>query len=237
MPRRPMTPEDIRAIVVVEELDVSADGRTAVIVRRSIKGNRYLGHLFAIDLGSGRAIPTPRRLTRGVVRDTKPRVCPDGRTIAFIRTDPADDESVAAIAIVDLERPDRVQLARVGQHGAVGEIAWSPDGRRLAFTAEVDPPRFITGGTRPISRRGPAKGRDVDAPVARHITRTDWRWDEEGHRDRWSHLFVLDSIAGRPRQVTRGDWGVADIAWHPDGHTIARSTPAADDLGGRRARV
>ena len=97
MPRRPMTPEDIRAIVVVEELDVSADGRTAVIVRRSIKGNRYLGHLFAIDLGSGRAIPTPRRLTRGVVRDTKPRVCPDGRTIAFIRTDPADDESVAAI--------------------------------------------------------------------------------------------------------------------------------------------
>ena len=44
--RRPMTPEDIRRIVVVEELDISADGRTAIVVRRSIRGNRYLGHLL-----------------------------------------------------------------------------------------------------------------------------------------------------------------------------------------------
>ncbi len=224
MPRRPMTPEDIRAIVVVEELDLSVDGRTAVVVRRSIRGNRYLGHVFGIDLGSGRAVPAPRQLTRGTVRDTKPRICPDGRTMAFIRTDPADEDSVAAIAMLDLERPERVRMVRVGQHGAVGEIAWSPDGCRLAFTAEVDPPRFISGRTRPISRRGPAKGADAEVPIARHIIRADWRWDEEGHRDRWSHLFILDTVGGRPRQVTRGDWGVADITWHPDGRTIAFSS-------------
>ena len=23
-----------------------------------------------------------------------------------------------------------------------------------------------------------------------------------------------------PRQVTSGDWGVSDIAWHPDGRTV-----------------
>ncbi|MFL5685558.1 MAG: S9 family peptidase, partial [Chloroflexota bacterium] len=78
--------------------------------------------------------------------------------------------------------------------------------------------------TRPISRRGPAKGANAEAPLARHITRTDWRWDEEGHRDRWSHVFVLDTVRGRPRQVTRGDWGVSDIAWHPDGRTLTFSS-------------
>ena len=226
-----MTPDDIRAIVVAEELDLSVDGRTAVVVRRSIKGNRYLGHLFAIDLASGRGVPTARQLTRGTIRDTKPRICPDGTTIAFIRTDPADDDSVAAIGLLDLRRPERVRMARLGAHGAVAEIAWSPDGRRLAFTADVDPPRFIAGRTRPVSRRGTAKGADAETPLARRITRSDWRWDEEGHRDRWAHLFILDTPGGRPRQVTHGDWGVADIVWHPDDHTIAFSSdrgPEAD---------
>jgi dipeptidyl aminopeptidase/acylaminoacyl peptidase len=220
--RRPMTPEDIRRIVVVEELDLSVDRRTAVVVRRSIRGNRYIGHLFAIDLGSKRAIPAPRQLTRGTVRDTRPRLCPDGHTLAFVRTDPTDDDSVAAIMMLDLQRTTSPWASKIGRHGAVGEIAWSPDGRRLAFTAEVDPPRFIAGKTRPISRRGKA-GAD-EAPVARHITRTDWRWDEQGHRDRWSHLFVIDSAGARPRQVTYGDWGVSDIAWRPDCRTIAFTT-------------
>lgn len=217
--RRPMTPQDIRRIVVVEELDLSADGRTAVVVRRSIQGNRYVGHLFAVDLGSKRASPAPRQLTRGTIRDTRPRLCPDGHTLAFLRTDPTDDDSVAAIMLQDLRRAGGARPAKIGRHGAVGDLAWSPDGRRLAFTAEVDPPRFITSKTRPIWRR--RKSASDDAPVARRITRTDWRWDEQGHRDRWSHLFVIDAARARPRQVTSGDWGVSDIAWHPDSRTIA----------------
>ena len=104
-------------------------------------------------------------------------------------------------------------------------MAWSPDGR-LAYTAEVDPPRFLVGPVPPIGRRpkgskAKTAAAETPAPRARRIARTDWRWDGEGHRDRWSHLFILDKPGARPRQVTRGDWGVSDIAWHPDGRTIA----------------
>jgi dipeptidyl aminopeptidase/acylaminoacyl peptidase len=224
--RRPMTPEDIRRIVVVEELDLSTDGRLAVVVRRSIKGDRYHGHLFAIDLDRGN-VRRPRRLTRGAVRDTWPRLCSDGRTLAFVRTDPGDEDALARIGLLDLARPGTpVRLAGRGDHGAVTEVAWSPDGRRLAFTAVVDPPRFIVGPTTPAGRRSPRANAkraaaETPAPRARHITRADWRWDGEGHRDRWWHLFVVDWGDGRPRQVTSGDWGVSDIAWHPDGRSIA----------------
>jgi dipeptidyl aminopeptidase/acylaminoacyl peptidase len=143
-----MTPDDIRAIVVVEELDLSVDvGPPSSSVGRS-RATAISATCCAIDLASRRAVPTPRQLTRGTIRDTKPRICPDGTTVAFIRTDPDDDDSVAAIGLLDLRRPERVRMARLGAHGGVAEIAWSPDGRRLAFTAEVDPPRFIAGRTR-----------------------------------------------------------------------------------------
>ncbi len=219
MATRPMTASDIRHQVVVEELDLSPDASTAVVVRRVIRGIRYHGHLLAIPLDAGRAIARPRVLTSGAVRDTKPQVSPDGRSIAFVRSWPGDDDRRATLHVLPLTggKPRRIKASR---HGGVGEIAWSPDGTRIAFTAEVDPPRWIVG---PIGARVDTKSDDT--PRARHITRTDWRWDEEGHVDRWSHLWVVDVAGGAaPRQVTRGDWGVADIAWHPDGRTVVFSS-------------
>ncbi len=222
-----MTPADIRRQVVVEELDLSADGRLAVVARRSVRGNRYVTHLYAIPLDQGR-IATPRRLTSGLVRDRTPRLSPDGRHLAFVRNDRMDDDAIASIVILDLQTGRHRVLAGRG-HGSVAEVAWSPDGRRLAFTAEVDPPRFLVGRIPPVdTRRRRRLGRAASAaavhepsPLARRITRTDWRWDDSGHLDRWSHLFVVDPRVGaRPHQLTAGDWGVADICWAHDGRTV-----------------
>ena len=200
----------VRAQVVFEEHDLAPDGAFAVVVRRLVDGNGYVSHLWLVPLGS-RGVTPPRRLTAGRVRDSRPRISPDGRRVAFRRRLPDDPKSVSALRVLELDRARAWPLSR--PHHSVEEAEWSPDGTRLAFTAEVDPPRFLVG---PPSRGGDA------SPVARVIRRLDWRHDGSGFLDRWAHLFVIDAQPGAAaRQLTAGDFGVAGIAWHPDGASIA----------------
>ncbi len=230
---RPLRPSDIRRQVVVEELDLSPDGRLAIVAARSSRRigreDKYVAHLYAIAL-DGRDIPKPRRLTDGVVRDGSPRVSPDGRTIAFLRSDPTDDDTPTTLLTMSIGGGS-IRRHRGRGFGGVSEVAWSPDGTRLAFVASVDPPRFAVGPFDPVDQdvrsskqRKDRKAVETPSPTARHIIRTDWRWDELGHLDHWSHLFVVDVTTrglGEARQVTGGDWGVSHITWHPDGRTIA----------------
>ena len=229
-----MTPADIRRQVVLDEHDISADGRVAIVARRIIRRDRYRTHLLAVPMDLRQAparrsaIAKPQPLTSGAVRDGWPRISPDATSVAFIRSLPDDADAPSRLCIMPLAG-GRIRHVRSTGFGSVGEVAWSPDGGRLAFTAEVDPPRFLVGPVPPVGRRGRRSTRD-DSPVARRITRTDWRWDGTGHQDRWSHLFVVDAQPGaRPRQVTAGDWGVADIAWSPDRSTVAFTTARGAD--------
>lgn len=227
MGRRTDPESVIRAQVVLDEHDLSPDGRFAVVVRRFVVADRYRSHLWLVPL-SGRGVSKPIQLTSGPVRDTGPRIAPDGSAVAFRRSpaaapgrrhrgsaeDPQDE--IARLRVLPLT-PDNTPAGaawavRTPRGRSVGEVAWSPTGGRLALTIEVDPPRFLVG---------PAPTGD-DAPLARRITRVDWQWDEEGALDRWSHLHVVEARRGAtPRQVTRGDWGVSKVAWSPDDRTVA----------------
>ncbi len=213
-----MIPEIIRRQVVLEEHDISRDGRVAVVVRRFVDGrrNRYLSHLWLVPLerGAGR----PRQLTHGPVRDTLPRLSPDGRSVAFRRRRRDVKDHVRRLMLLPLGdtavdkgggslEPETVS----GESDYVTDHAWSPDGRRLAYAAEAGPARFLIG-----------RPREGEEPLGRRVRRIDWRYDEEDHLDYWEHLFVVRARAGsRPRRLTRGDFGVAEIAWHPDGRSIA----------------
>ena len=237
--RRPMIPEIIRRQVVLEEMDVAADGRFAIVARRFVDGqDRYASHLWFVPLVRG--LGRTRALTAGAVHDSRPRISADGSRVAFRRRRLETKDAVATLEILDLVL-ERAPAAPAGpwtvaapEHG-VNELAWSPAGDRLAYTAEAGPDRSLI----PEPRRGagsrahPAAAGDGDrAPLGRRITRADWRWDEVGHLDRWEHLFtVATRPKARPRRLTRGDWGVQHVAWDPDGRSLvfaADRTESAD---------
>lgn len=215
----------IRAQVVLDEHDHSPDGRFAIVVRRSVVADRYRSHLWLVPL-TGRG--SPIQLTSGPVRDTGPRISPDGSAVAFLRS-PApvpgrrnrgtpDDrqDQVSRLRVLPLAADGAPAGAawavRTPRERSVGEVVWAPDGTRLAITLEVDPPRFLVG----------PEPKGDDAPTARRITRLDWQWDEAGPLDRWSHVHVVDARReARPRQLTGGDWGASRLAWSPDGGSIA----------------
>ena len=209
---RPPTPDIIRHQVVLEEHDVAPDGSFAIVTRRFVAGNAYASNLWWVPVPDGGTGPgragrgRPRQLTRGHARDMHPAVSPDGKRVAFTRREPGSDEPALMVLDLDGGESDRRTTGL-----PVGEIAWSRDGRWIAFTAEVDPQRLIVG---PVSA-----GQE---PLARHVRRLDWRYDEAGYLDRRSQLHVVSATgAGRPRRLTAVASGASGIAWRPDGRAIA----------------
>ena len=154
---------------------------------------------------------TPRQLTSGTVRDMEPRISPDGTRVAFTRCTPAIDRK--AVVVLDVRGGELITPA-TGELSA-RDVAWSPDGRQIAFRARTDPQRFIVG---PV----PGPTADATEPRARRVTVLDYRWDETGYIDRRRQLFVVDAVEGAvPRALTSLACGVDAFAWRPDGGAIA----------------
>jgi Tol biopolymer transport system component len=175
----------VRSQAVIEAFRLAPDGESVVYVRRIVERDRYRSHLWQLGWSGGR----PHQLTRGAVRDGAPAISPDGRLVAFIRA-PADrDEAVAQAWILPLAGGEPWQVT--SQKHGVTSVHWSPDGRRLALVAEGGNDRFAVG-----------RERQGKAPMARRITRLDYRNDEAGNLGRRSHLWMVAASPGaRPSRT------------------------------------
>jgi dipeptidyl aminopeptidase/acylaminoacyl peptidase len=204
----------LRRQVVLEEHAPRPAGRGAVVVVRFVHAETYRSHLHLVDGGPSRAaVP----LTAGAVRDTSPRISPDGRQFAFLRAFPEEPDRPTAVMVGALDSGEPWVLW-APEHG-VTELAWSPDGCRLACVAAGEAARSIIGPE--------TKGRVV---TARRITRADWRWDGVGHRDRWDQVWLVVTRRGaRSRQLTHAEADVKGIAWAPDGRSIAYAADPRPD--------
>src|SRR6188472_876254 len=203
----------VRAQVALESFPLHPDGSSILYVLRRVRGDDYVSHLWTRPWRGGRA----RQLTRGRVRDTSPAIAPDGERVAFIRTPVGPDDAVAQVWLLPLDGGEPYQVTSL-EHG-VGSVHWSPNGDRLLLVAQAGDHRFIVGEER--------KGR---APLARRMTRLDFRDDDSGHVVRRSHLWVVAPRAGAaPRQLTSGDFDVLSPTWLPGGRRIAFAADRGPD--------
>jgi dipeptidyl aminopeptidase/acylaminoacyl peptidase len=198
----PFDPDDTYRVRSAGDLQLSPDGMRIVFVERSVDrpANRSRSQLWVVGVPDGAL----KRLTPATADDTLPHWSPDGTAVASLST----DGGKPAVMVTRLDGTRQViahyqsssdPLAYLG----VGEqIAWSPDGKRLAYLS-ADP------GPEPAG----------DDPYV--ITRLAYKsWTGINDNRRW-HIWVATVADKHAIQVTKGDRQEHSISWSPDGTEIA----------------
>ena len=206
----PIAPDMIYELVAVSEPSLSPDGSRLAFVRSQVDRETMesRSQIMMMSPLGGDAVPFT-----GGRRDSGPRFGPDGRTLAFLRS---DDAGTRHLWLIPVSGGEAQQLTTSA--GGVQGFAWSPDSRHLVFVSDVDPDR-------PPEGHDPAKD-----PRVRVVRRIRYRADTVGWRgDAFRHLFIVDTQTGETRQLTDGEGDDSSPRWSPDGSSIAFFSDRARD--------
>jgi dipeptidyl aminopeptidase/acylaminoacyl peptidase len=205
--RRRLAAEDLYRLETPTEVSLSPDGQSVLYgvqrVDRS-KEKKYT-NLWRVPFEGG----APQPFTTGDHSDTQARWSPDGCRVVF-QSNRGDDKQ-PQLYVIDVDGGEARRLT--DWQGEFGSCEWSPDGGRLLVA-------FRARDAEEIERdRDPA--RKELGVVARHITRTHYRYDGRGllPQERW-HLWTVEVTSGRTRQLTKGEHDETGAVWTPDGRQI-----------------
>jgi len=221
----PFSVHDMVAMERVGDPLPSPDGRWVVFTRRAWDeaANKNTTSLWLVSADGS----TVRRVTSArQMADTSPAWSPDSRSIAFI-SNRGGSSQIWAIAL------DGGEAAQVSSLPVdLDNLRWSPDGSRIAFSAEVYPDcgdLACTAKRDEDRSSSPVKARTFTKLMIRH-------WDTwfDGKRN---HIFTLGlkpgaipAVTGEPVDLlkgldvdapTRPFGGTDEFAWSPDGKEIA----------------
>lgn len=194
---RPMTVEDVLRMKSLSQLAVSPDGRWVayVVTERDMEEDRQETNVWVVPTAGGP--DDARQVTFRPGADDSPLWHPTGGWLAFA-SDREGDRQVYGI------RPDGGEAWRVSAHEtAVGGYRFSPDGRRLGFTA--NPPATEAD-------------RELEALRGRPMV-----WDSV-YTDEWSHLYVAEleeDVAGPAARWSPDGLHVQTFVWSPDSRAVA----------------
>ena len=182
--------------------------------------------LMRRPVGEPRVVP----FTSFSGQKARPSFAPDGNQIAFFWEGPTGREPGIYVKLIDSDTPLRVHTldgssqrgggGPTGSSGLVG-LAWSPDGRSLAFNR-----RGANGGIFTIPALGGPERKLTDLSG-------EFDWSPDGEMlaivdrptpDSTSQIILLTIASGATRILTTppsGYHGDRSPAWSPDGRAIA----------------
>ncbi len=238
---RPPRPDDLYAFRIAAEPRLSPTGDRVVFTLQAVAPGKdgYRRSLWTVPTdGSGPA----RRLTIGAKQDRAPRFSPDGRTLAFLSDRrlaveelpgaPDDREDIVQVHLLPLDRPGEARRLTDLPRG-VDDLAWSPDGRRLAVlsasrAAEAKADARLRG-----KAEKPAPGSPPSSDF-HYIDRLQSMFNGAGfiYANR-AQIWIVDAETGEARRLTDLPSRIEDVAWSPDGRRIAFATNLSPgrDLG------
>jgi dipeptidyl aminopeptidase/acylaminoacyl peptidase len=209
---------DLLAVKWVGKFALSPDGRNAAVAVKTAnrEANRQDTNLYLVALGEG---STPRPLTRGAGNRGAPAFSPDGKRLAF---EGASSGEESQIFVMPAEGGEATRLTSLST--GASDPVWSPDGTWIAFTSSVYPDcadEACNAARLKARKESKVKARIYDALLMRH-----WK---EWRGARRSHIFVVGSSGGAPRDLTPGPadappvalGGTPDYAFSPDAKTLA----------------
>lgn len=165
-----------------------------------------------------------RPLTTGDYSDTSPKVSPDGTRVAYL----SNRSGSRQIHVRWLDGRNEAQITRVEQ--APSAFAWLPDSSAIAFLSRVPgEPAFRVNLPKPPAGAKWATGASV-------VTNLRWRADRVPGQGivagGETHLFVVASDGGAPRQITPAGYSFSgEPSFTPDGRQVVlvgRKEPEAD---------
>jgi dipeptidyl aminopeptidase/acylaminoacyl peptidase len=219
--------QDIFNLETVSDPQISPDGKRIVYVRQfaDIMTDKRCSNLWIINFDG----TDHRPLTTGNFNDTSPRWSPDGKQIIYISNRDQTPGSPPQIYRRWMDTGETAKLTNLTQSPA--GIALSPDGKWISFTMHVP-----EASASIIRMPAPPEGAKWAEP-AKVIDKLVYRFNGAGYlKPGYTHLFVLPSEGGTPRQISSGRFqhggvafGASEAVWTPDGKYLLMSANRNQD--------
>jgi dipeptidyl aminopeptidase/acylaminoacyl peptidase len=204
---RGLQSSDLLKLRSVGEVKFSPEGsHLAYTVINNDGPGRPYSQLWIMTVGDGKSI----KLGSDKDPSSNPEWSPDGQWIAY-------DGTLAGKSGLMVAHPDGsgakflspLEWTNSPLPSTGKSLAWSPDGRRIAFVSAVPGPETQDATGDPVV-------------ITRYLYKPD---DSEGfsrfNDNRRLHIFIVDVASGQIRQLTDGTHCEHSIDWSPTGEEIA----------------